>query len=93
MNFHKNVNRIKDGFYVHDPSAVMYLIDSTIFTMKRGPVRVVGEGIAIGQTIMPAYDYQLELPAWKNKPPVSAAVDVDVNRFLQRFETIMAKNQ
>jgi inosine-uridine nucleoside N-ribohydrolase len=93
MNFHKNVEQVKGGFYVHDPSAVMYLIDSTVFTMKRGPVRVVTEGIAIGQTIMPAYDYQLELPAWKDKPLVSAAVDVDINRFLQRFEAIMVQKQ
>jgi purine nucleosidase len=93
MNFHKNVNHIEGGFYVHDPSAVMYLIDSTIFKMKRGPVRVVTEGIAIGQTIMPAYDYQLELPAWKDKPFVSTAVDVDVSRFLQKFESIMLQKQ
>ena len=93
MNFHKNVNHIEGGFYVHDPSAVMYLIDSTVFKMKRGPVRVVSEGIAIGQTIMPAYDYQLELPAWKDKPFVTAAVDVDVDRFLQRFKTIMTQQQ
>lgn len=91
MNFHKNVNHLKDGFYVHDPSAVMYLIDSTIFKMKRGAVRVVTEGIAIGQTIMPAYDYQSNLPAWKDKPFVSAAVDVNVNRFLQMFESIMVQ--
>jgi purine nucleosidase len=93
MNFHQKVNHIEGGFYVHDPSAVMYLIDPTIFKMKKGPVRVVTEGIAIGQTIMPAYDYQLELPAWKNQPFVSAAVNVDVNRFLQRFEAIMVQKQ
>jgi inosine-uridine nucleoside N-ribohydrolase len=93
MNFHKNVEKVKGGFYVHDPSAVVYLIDSTVFKMKQGPVRVVTDGIAIGQTIMPAYDYQLELPAWKDKPLVSAAVDVDVTRFLQRFEAIMVQKQ
>jgi hypothetical protein len=42
---------------------------------------------------MPAYDYQLELPAWKDKPFVNAAVDVDVNRFLQKFESIMEEKQ
>jgi inosine-uridine nucleoside N-ribohydrolase len=93
MNFHKNIEQVKGGFYVHDPSAVMYLIDSSVFKVKRGPVRVVTEGIAIGQTIMPAYDYQLELPAWKGKPLVTAAVAVDVNRFLKRFEAIMVQKQ
>lgn len=93
LNFHKKVDKIKGGFYVHDPSAVMYLIDSTIFKMKQGPVRVVTEGIAIGQTIMPAYDYQFDLPAWKGKPLVSAAVEVNANRFLKRFEAIMVQKQ
>ena len=91
LDFHKNVNHIKGGFYVHDPSAVMYLIDSSIFGVKKGPVRVVSEGIAIGQTIMPAYDYQLQLQPWAGKPFITAAVDVDVERFLKTFESIMVQ--
>lgn len=91
MNFHKDVNHIEGGFYVHDPSAVMYLIDSTLFKIKKGPIRVVPEGIAIGQTIMPAYDYQLMLAPWMGKPFVAAAVDVDVERFLKTFEALMVK--
>ncbi len=68
LNFHKVSDHLEDGFYVHDASAVMYLIDSTIFKLAKGPVRVVTDGIAIGQTIMPAYDYQLQLLPWKDKP-------------------------
>lgn len=91
MDFHKNVNRIEGGCYVHDPSAVMYLIDPGIFTIRKGPVRVVTEGIAIGETIMPAYDYQLELPPWRGKPTVTTATDVDVKRFLETFESVMTQ--
>lgn len=89
MDFHKKVNHIDGGFYVHDPSAVMYLIDSTLFGVKRGPVRVVCEGIAIGQTIIAAYDYQLQLQPWARKPFINAAINVDVERFLKTFEMIM----
>lgn len=89
LNFYKTSNQLTGGFYVHDPSAVMYLIDSTLFRLTRGPVRVVTDGIAIGQTIMPAYDYQLQLAPWKDKPFVNAAVDVDTNRFLKVFESVM----
>jgi len=89
MNFHKIVNHIEGGFYVHDPSAVMYLIDSSLFKTKMGPIRVVTEGIAIGQTIMPAYDYQLKLQPWMDKPVVTAATDVEVELFLKIFETLM----
>jgi purine nucleosidase len=88
MDFHKSVERVEGGVYVHDPSAVMYLIDPSLFSVRRGPVRVVTEGIAIGETIMPAYDYQRELP-WRGKPSVTTATDVDVNRFLETFERVM----
>ena len=89
LNFYKTSNQLTGGFYVHDPSAVMYLIDPTLFRLTRGPVRVVTDGIAIGQTIMPAYDYQLQLAPWKNKPFVNAAVGVDTDRLLKVFESVM----
>jgi purine nucleosidase len=91
MDFHKRVNHVEGGFYVHDPSAVMYLIEPDIFTMRKGPVRVVREGIAVGETIMPAYDYQYELPPWRGKPAVATATDIDIARFLDTFESIMTR--
>jgi purine nucleosidase len=89
MDFHLRVNRVEGGFYVHDPSAVMYLINPDIFTMRKGAVRVVTSGIAMGETIMPAYDYQTELPPWRGKPAVATATEVDVPRFLSTFESVM----
>ena len=81
MDFHKNVNHVEGGFYVHDPSAVMFLIDPSLFTTRTGPVRVATDGIAMGETIMPAYDYQLDLPPWHGRPAVTTATDVNVDRF------------
>jgi len=91
LDFYRNVNHLAGGFYVHDPSAVIYLIDSSIFKIKKGPVRVVTDGIAIGQTIMPAWDYQLELQPWLGKPFINAAVEVDVKRFLKTYESVMVQ--
>lgn len=71
----------------------MYLIDSTLFKLKTGPVRVVTDGIAIGETIMPAYDYQLQLQPWMGKPFINAAVDVDAERFLKTYESVMEKKR
>jgi purine nucleosidase len=90
LDFHKKAYN-ENGIYVHDPAAVMYLIEPGIFQVKEGPVRVVTEGIAIGQTIMPAYDYQLQLEPWREKPFVTAAVDVDIDRFIKLFHSIMIK--
>lgn len=86
--FHRKT-RVVGGFYVHDPSAVVYLIEPGLFELKEGPVRVVCEGIAIGQTIMAAYDYQFEFPPWKNQPKVKAAVAVDRDRFQRTIETLL----
>lgn len=74
-------------------SAVIYLMDSIIFNFAKGPVRVVTEGIAIGQTIMPAYAFQIQIDPWKGKPLVSAAMDVDVERYLKTYEAIMVQKQ
>ena len=79
LDFH---NEDLGGFYVHDPSAVMFLIDSDIFNTRKGPVRVLTSGIGIGQTIMATYEYHRELEAWKDQPVTSAAVDVDADAFL-----------
>jgi hypothetical protein len=51
---------------------------------------VVCEGIAIGQTIMAAYDYQFQLPPWKGQPLVKAAVGVNRERFQETIESLMA---
>ena len=40
-----------DGCHVHDPSAIAYVIDPTLFTLREGPVRVINEGPAIGHTL------------------------------------------
>lgn len=93
MDFHKNVNHVEGGFFVHDPSAVMYLIDPSLFKVRQGPVRVVREGIAIGETIMPAYEYQMNLPPWRGKPLVTTGTDVDVQRFLATFESVMTSKE
>jgi inosine-uridine nucleoside N-ribohydrolase len=76
-------------------AAIIYMIDPTVFKFKQGPVRVVTEGIAIGQTMMPAYDFQIQIDpsTWKGKPLVSAAFEVDVERFLKYYEATMVGKQ
>jgi inosine-uridine nucleoside N-ribohydrolase len=91
--FHRESGHVPDGFYVHDPSAIMYLIKPELFEMKEGPVRVVCDGLAIGQTIMAAYDYQLELAPWKGQPRVRAAVHVDRNLFERTLEAALIGNR
>jgi inosine-uridine nucleoside N-ribohydrolase len=88
-SFHINVDGVEDGFYVHDPSAVMYLINPAIFRMKKGPVRVLTDGIGIGQTIIATYPHHLKMKAWKDQTSTSAAIEVDEAAFFETYQRIM----
>lgn len=76
------------GIYSHDTSAIAYLIDPSLFTLRAGPVRVVTEGIARGQTIQ-AWRYLNEAGAaptpWSGCPAQQACIDVDEEGVLALF--------
>jgi inosine-uridine nucleoside N-ribohydrolase len=86
--FYKNFLH-SEGIVDIGAAAILYMVDPTIFKFKEGPVRVVTEGIAIGQTIMPNLEFQLQSPAWKGKPLVSAAFEMDGERYLKYYTEIM----
>lgn len=50
LEFHRATG-VTDGFYIHDPSAVMFVIRPELFTTKKAAIRVATEGLAAGQTI------------------------------------------
>ena len=72
-----------DGIYVHDSSAVAYVIDPSLFTVERWPVRVETQGISRGKTwpAMRSGDEGMLVP-WQGRPPVNVCVDVDADRLL-----------
>jgi purine nucleosidase len=67
-----------DGIYVHDSSAVAYLIDPSLFEVKRWSLRVATEGISRGKT-WPAIGSGDELSPepWRERPLVNVCVGVD----------------
>lgn len=86
-------NLHSDGILEYGASGILYLVEPSLFKFDlKGPVRVVTEGMARGQTIMLTNEFHLKLPwntAWKDQPSVSAASDVDTKRFFELFEAIM----
>lgn len=66
-----------DGIYVHDSSAIAYLIDPSLFTTVRQPVRVETQSLSRGKT-WPAVTSgnQPYPPAWDRRPLVNICVDV-----------------
>ncbi|MEW6340924.1 MAG: nucleoside hydrolase [Paraburkholderia sp.] len=78
------------GIYVHDSSAVAYLVAPELYRIRRGTVRVVVEGLAIGQTIQKPAAMGVPAPDWDTVPQQDVCVDVDVEGFLQLYyETIV----
>jgi inosine-uridine nucleoside N-ribohydrolase len=72
-----------DGIYVHDSTAISYLLNPSLFKTVTHPLRVeTGEGISRGKT-WPAEGYSdRELP-WQGRSPVTIAVDVDGEAAIQ----------
>ncbi|MEO0574111.1 MAG: nucleoside hydrolase [Pseudomonadota bacterium] len=78
------------GFPVHDSSALAYVIDPTLFKTTKGPIRVVCDGIAIGQTIQAAA-VDRSFPDWDGRPIQQVCVDVDAQGVLSLYERTLCQ--
>jgi uridine nucleosidase len=73
------------GMHTHDPSAIAYVIDPTLFATQSGPVRVVTEGIASGQTLLDRRQQWHRANPWTGQPAVNVCVGVDSIRLLALY--------
>jgi purine nucleosidase len=75
-----------DGIYVHDPTAVVYLLDPASFAVSRWPVRVETQGISRGKTWPSLGDTDDSTPApWLGRPVVDVCVDVESARVVDEI--------
>lgn len=91
QDFYADRDGIK-GIYSHDASAIAYAIEPEAFTLRAGPVRVVTEGIARGQTIQDFREFlrpsalQFGPPsAWSRCPAQRVCIGVKAERVLALF--------
>ena len=64
-----------EGIFVHDSSAIAYLLQPDLFQTRRWRMRVETAGIGRGKTL-PATGKRI-LPAWQGRPLVTVCVGVD----------------
>jgi inosine-uridine nucleoside N-ribohydrolase len=83
--FHQESAQLK-GIYVHDSSAVAYVLAPHLYTTRSGPVRVLTEGIAVGQTLQKPSTMPVPAPAWDGRPACKVCVGVDVPGMLALYE-------
>jgi inosine-uridine nucleoside N-ribohydrolase len=87
---HKHL-ALKPGCFAHDLLALIYLVSPGLFTLERGCVRVVTEGIAQGQTMLNRRAY-IDYPqaGWgKHLPMTDVCMAVNAAGCLELFETTL----
>lgn len=84
-NFYLQSGQSTNGFPVHDASAVVCALHPDWFEFERGPVRVVTEGIAKGQTILRPEMTFRHAADWNGRPDARVAVGVDSPRMLDLY--------
>lgn len=82
-----------DGFYVHDSSAIMYLVAPQIFTTKRGRIRVITDGPAKGHTLFKSSDRIFPIDEWAARPKQTIAINVDPQAFNQYYFDIICSDE
>lgn len=86
QNFFETRNGI-DGIFVHDPSAVAYLLDPSAFTTTEWSIRVETESFSRGKTWPNMGDTDdAAPPAWRGRPLVNVCTGVDSARVLRLLE-------
>ena len=88
--FHKDSAGF-EGIYVHDSSAVAYVLAPHLYTVRKGPVRVVTSGIATGQTIQKPVTMKAPAPDWDGRPAQSVCVGVDAPAVLDLYKNTFFK--
>ncbi|WCE32388.1 nucleoside hydrolase [Vibrio sp. SCSIO 43137] len=79
-----------DGCHVHDPSAIAYVIDPSLFTLRSGAVRVVTDGPAEGHTMQKIDKRGYMHDEWSVYPAQNVGVKVDSDTLLSLYrETII----
>jgi inosine-uridine nucleoside N-ribohydrolase len=90
-NFFETRNHV-DGIFVHDPSAVAYLLDPDAFTTAQWPIRVETQSFSRGKTWPNMGDTDDSAPpAWRGRPAVNVCVEVDSPWVLRLLEDRLSR--
>ncbi len=84
-DFYRSVG-VTDGFYAHDPTAMAFVIDPSLFRTEKRAVRVVTEGMAIGEVIAATERHYSQPGPWFGIPKAVITVEVDSQGVLDLFE-------
>lgn len=77
------------GCCVHDAAAVAFVIDPSMFEVRRGSIRVITDGIALGQTLQKVEGELFGPSAWDDQPIQAITVGVRAEGLLRLYAETM----
>ena len=81
-----------NGFYAHDPTAMAFVVDGSLFRTEARAVRVVTDGMAIGEVIAATERHYRQPGPWHDIPKADITTEVDSQGVLDLIEkTITAR--
>lgn len=81
---------VAGGIYAHDYSAAAFVVARECYVTRRGPVRVLTEGIAAGLTVQKPASMHAPAPEWDTRPACDACIDVDADAVLELFAATLS---
>ncbi|SMQ72871.1 Inosine-uridine nucleoside N-ribohydrolase [Devosia lucknowensis] len=87
--FYKEIMGLS-GVVGHDLLAVTYALHPEWFETRRGPIVVVRDGIAVGQTIQMPVERKGGHPAWAGRPVQTICTAVEGDKVLAHFRDTVA---
>jgi inosine-uridine nucleoside N-ribohydrolase len=91
FNFYEGISGAREC-PIHDSSAVAYLLQPALYDCVSAPVRVVSEGIAMGQSIMGENAEAYVSDAWLERPSCNVCTAVDGPAVVQLYLDTLAEN-
>ncbi|MEO5808024.1 nucleoside hydrolase [Devosia sp.] len=88
IDFYQHI--VDDGMFVHDSCAAVYVVAPELFTNRSGPIRVVSEGIATGQTIQKPDGKFFPPGPWDGYPSQLVSVGIDAAAVLKLIHQTIA---
>lgn len=82
---------VTGGFYVHDPSAIAFVVDPSLFETEASRVRVAAEGLAAGQTIVTSSTPPDHFGPWHDAADARVCTGVDAERLLELYEETLSR--
>ncbi len=76
-----------DGCCLHDVAAAAYLVAPELFALRSGAIRVVTEGIAIGQSIQKLDGHTFGPSAWDGHPSKLVASEANCAGIVEAYKT------